>query len=1801
MVNMPNGVSSAAITASVSLNVAGFTAGLDAMVKSASKTVADIKTEFNGLNLSSSLKKSLEAIQSAMNELKTSLESMKGAFDSIGNIDKTLTDLLDTVKLINDRAAESSKSISTSIDRISSSLSQLEGKTSTSTTKVAESISRIGTSMNEVSTASSRLASRVASDMNKMQMETNMLTRRFELVTSIVNRMQSIGGRPLRLVDSASLSPLINQYRNLEASQLSNERVAQRLRSTLGRLGTTQLSNLDKSLASVQANMSNLERSEEQFKRTTSNLLPPAVNNQVKTHESYINNLARSYEKAGAACEAYFAKLKSQSSVPLLQPASMNYSGLTGGVGSLGSLANAEGLAKFNGEMDSTQRLINKTISDIQRLNGTKVQLKGLAGEYQQMMKLNGGVQVVERSLKNLNGTGLANVRSQVNQGYQALDKMEKSSKKTSTALNQSGKSANGFSNNVKKATNSVNALDKASGILRRTISGIFVIWGFNMAMETLDIAKNAADASYSIRKLGSDMNWSGQQTQGFIDKMKELQGIFPKIDMNETGKQVAEMARTYNLTNQQATDLIKTSAVFNSAMAKEGRTTRDASLALKDYLDGGSGWKRRMQEIGATEERLKETGLWNGDENDVTGKIKALDKYMSERGYDTMAMKIYNLNDAYNALKYSIGSLLGEGLEDLTPAIISATYAILGMITGLKQLTYWLKHDPLGKFVLNLMKIAGVGVGSYLVIYKVAKSLTAFAETMKTVNTVMKANKWVLFISLVITLGYAIYKSGQYMGLWKNWQDILQKISNLLDGVSRALGGIPLSTVLGTAIALTSSLMVAMKLMGKSTTDVLKKIVSGIKEVIKKLLQWKSTSEDTGSTTGKSKTPTETDKGKTPSGGSGDYNLTQALKVQAKNFVKNAVQIAMAFALVMEALALLYVTMQELSWIGSQYKSVEGNVKKGVEGIEVIVPLVTALMVPIIALMVVVNKYSISAKAMMSNFKSSALIIAEVLGLVAETIGLLGISLLELGAIGSNINVGSVQSGVNSIKALTPVLEVLMPPVIALMLITSAFGVQASTVARSFVSSALVIAEVLGLVAEAIALMTLPLMSLSLVGNTIDVGSVQKGVQAINSAKQVISMVLPPIIALFAVMSVVGGASLVPMAQGFVTSMVAIAMVMSLVAGSIAMFYPSLSVLANIGQNFDVASLNKGIQAIRSITTVIRTIQSLLASLPKGLGGLGGQISGIINLGAMTVVLGQLSTFARTLQTQFSGINLSPATVQKVANIIRNIKSVISAINGLNIGLGGAIKSVASTMFLSGYYISLQGISKFAQRIQAGFGQINVSAEAINRCIWITNDVKNIVVAIQRLATTLSNANVQYNATDKLNQVYGSVQGIVNFGKRITASAQNIAGIQGGAMSKLVGITNTVRSVATSVGRLATTLMTHPIPANFSGLMNRLYSAIQSVVAFNRKVSGANTNNGKGQGTSNVAGLTRMVNQIAIAINRMVAVVNSGANRLRSASTRLGNSFKTGVSRGVAGTGNLVRNQVNIMNSAMNSARGKSDQLGGAFTNLRRTVYTLTQGINNLGNAINGLPSSKSISIGIHTSTTNSGSLPAGLILAGYSMSSILGSNWDTIQSYTGGTASTGGRLFGLTGALKGLTKGFSIGFASGGQGSGRGASFDSVARSLIGATSYEHYYNSKNGGNIADSLESGSFNCYDGSLILMALASMFGLDAEMRGMMVGNEGHAYTVIDGQVYDPTAMQIYGRTKAPNVHYSADVSRPSTKESEKKDKDTNKNHIETTVVINGDVYGERDLKDKIKRGAEEVLIDIINPSKGSGI
>ncbi len=305
---------------------------------------------------------------------------------------------------------------------------------------------------------------------------------------------------------------------------------------------------------------------------------------------------------------------------------------------------------------------------------------------------------------------------------------------------------------------------------------------GYDLVNGLMQSGREAINASNQLDYFGGRLNLSASETDKFRSQIDNLQKDFRKVDMTAVGATAESIAVKMDLPKEKLGDLTKMTATLSSTFVGEGRTQEDAVLAVSDALDGQF---KRLQEIGISEDKLKENG-WNGNLEDQASLIDALNKTMDEMGYEQTAKDITSMDDAWTALTVSGGRLLADVVVPLTPAFIAVTDAIIGAIDFVKDNGWAQGAILIGGLALGVGLLAGAILGLEAPIMTVvAGAMPAFITSLYAAATALwTAEAPILpIIAILAALAIAVYEVGIYFGWWK---DIGSMVAAISDGVRR-------------------------------------------------------------------------------------------------------------------------------------------------------------------------------------------------------------------------------------------------------------------------------------------------------------------------------------------------------------------------------------------------------------------------------------------------------------------------------------------------------------------------------------------------------------------------------------------------------------------------------------------------------------------------------------------------------------------------------------------------------------------------------------------------------------------------------------------------------------------------------------------------------------------------------------------------------------------------------------------------------------------------------------------------------
>ncbi len=440
-------------------------------------------------------------------------------------------------------------------------------------------------------------------------------------------------------------------------------------------------------------------------------------------------------------------------------------------------------------------------------INSAKTQIATLLAEANKLTGSLGGVtkssgqfnQSLDKTRYSLQaGTGgLTQYQQKINEAQSAFGGLTNAQKAAGQQYLQSNQKIQQTSNvvdnareSMRQATNATQTFSNSLGMLKTIASSFLFVIGARVATDIMTVANTAINADNKIRTMGKGMGWTTAQTNKFIARSQELQSVYRKTDMNAVSMEVSKMARIYKLNNDEATNFIETSAVFTSAMAEEGRTARDSALALKDLIDQGQGWERRLSEIGVTKEALENAG-WSGNKEDKKGIIAALQKVLDERQLSQMAKEITNLDDAFKVLTISGGQFLGSVLIPITPYIYQAVRGLSDLAYSVRDTIGWLMNsfNNLPDFAQTAIKIGlvttalgGIGIAIGTKVIPAIIALKGAGNLNQMLGMVMGIDS--TQVGLVGRLGlvaagigaitFSMYELGKAMGWWKDFNGML-------------------------------------------------------------------------------------------------------------------------------------------------------------------------------------------------------------------------------------------------------------------------------------------------------------------------------------------------------------------------------------------------------------------------------------------------------------------------------------------------------------------------------------------------------------------------------------------------------------------------------------------------------------------------------------------------------------------------------------------------------------------------------------------------------------------------------------------------------------------------------------------------------------------------------------------------------------------------------------------------------------------------------------------------------------------
>ncbi len=333
-------------------------------------------------------------------------------------------------------------------------------------------------------------------------------------------------------------------------------------------------------------------------------------------------------------------------------------------------------------------------------LNGTTVKLEGVVTAQRQVAtSTRTSIEAQMEAIATLNSN--RNATMQLITGENQLSASEKqvasATTQESVALEKDSvtKTKNVASTN--QLTSATNRLKSAMSSLRMMGSLVGSMLAYNFAHKLLVATGETIHAKSEMEGYFKMLNFGQRDIANFNRALDKTVAQFQRVNKYALGETISSIGVEFNLSTKEMEKAMPVVSMITSEYLRAGRNVNEASLAVKDILQGE--FQRLSRETGVKGKQLEEAG-WSGDKSDVMGLLEALDKVGKSRNWDVFAEKANSLNDILTIIQNRFGEWSADVVYSVQPAIVGAFNMILGsaqklasVLTGVWE---WLNGDSI-------------------------------------------------------------------------------------------------------------------------------------------------------------------------------------------------------------------------------------------------------------------------------------------------------------------------------------------------------------------------------------------------------------------------------------------------------------------------------------------------------------------------------------------------------------------------------------------------------------------------------------------------------------------------------------------------------------------------------------------------------------------------------------------------------------------------------------------------------------------------------------------------------------------------------------------------------------------------------------------------------------------------------------------------------------------------------------------------------------------------------------------------
>ena len=282
----------------------------------------------------------------------------------------------------------------------------------------------------------------------------------------------------------------------------------------------------------------------------------------------------------------------------------------------------------------------------------------------------------VSRAATSTNNLGSAHssTSSQVRNTSSALSSTTTSASSSASAIDKS-------SNSAKNATTSYKGMGSALSSLTSIGRTMVSLFAYDFVLSLAEGVRGTLQQKSEMEGFIRVMGLTTEETKQFNQALDNTVAKFGKLSRYNLGETVASLGVEFNLTTEEMAKAMDITAMLQSEYIRAGRTADEATLAVKDIMQGE--FVRLSRETGVGKGDLMAAG-WTGETSDIESLMDALEKVGKSRHWDVFAAKANSLSDVIQITRSRFQDFTADILDSFTPAVLFAFNGLISIIDRL-------------------------------------------------------------------------------------------------------------------------------------------------------------------------------------------------------------------------------------------------------------------------------------------------------------------------------------------------------------------------------------------------------------------------------------------------------------------------------------------------------------------------------------------------------------------------------------------------------------------------------------------------------------------------------------------------------------------------------------------------------------------------------------------------------------------------------------------------------------------------------------------------------------------------------------------------------------------------------------------------------------------------------------------------------------------------------------------------------------------------------------------------------------